>query len=95
MPVQADDVRAIARLARLAITPEEIPAYAAQLSRILDFVAEMNTVDTTAVEPMAHPLDIAARLREDAVTETDARERLQAGAPLTADGFYLVPQVIE
>jgi aspartyl-tRNA(Asn)/glutamyl-tRNA(Gln) amidotransferase subunit C len=95
MSVQDDDVRAIARLARLAIAPAEIPAYAAQLSRILDFVAQMNTVDTTGVVPMAHPLDLDARLREDVVTERDERDALQAGAPLTAAGLYLVPQVIE
>lgn len=95
MSVEDDDVRAIARLARLAIAAEEIPAYAAQLSRILDFVAQMNAVDTTGVVPMAHPLDLDARLREDVVTEPDQRDLLQTGAPLTASGLYLVPQVIE
>ena len=95
MSVQAEDVRRIARLARLAIDPAEAPAYAARLSRILDFVAQMNAVDTRGVEPMAHPLDLGARLRADQVTETDQREQLQASAPQTADGLYLVPQVID
>jgi len=95
MSVQAEDVRQIARLARLAIDPAEAPAYAERLSRILDFVAQMDAVDTRGVVPMAHPLDLGARLRPDQVTETDQREQLQAGAPQTADGLYLVPQVID
>lgn len=95
MSVQVEDVRRIARLARLAIDPAEAPAYAERLSRILDFVAQMNAVDTRGVAPMAHPLDLGARLRPDQVTESDQREQLQAGAPQTADGLYLVPQVID
>ncbi|MEQ8234022.1 MAG: Asp-tRNA(Asn)/Glu-tRNA(Gln) amidotransferase subunit GatC [Gammaproteobacteria bacterium] len=95
MSINADDVRAMARLARLAIAEPDIPTYAAQLSRILDLVAQMNAVDTHNVEPLAHPLDISARLRADVVTESDQREQLQAGWPHIADGLYLVPQVIE
>ncbi|MEX2481454.1 MAG: Asp-tRNA(Asn)/Glu-tRNA(Gln) amidotransferase subunit GatC [Gammaproteobacteria bacterium] len=95
MSVEADDVRAMARLARLAIDEAEIPAYAAQLSGILAFVEQMNAIDTSGVAPLAHPLDLPARLRADAVTETDQRDELQAGAPQTAAGLYLVPQVIE
>lgn len=95
MPVTAEDVRAMARLARLAIDEFDIPAYAGQLSRILDFVAQLQAVDTHGVEPMAHPLDLPARLREDRVTEVDQREVLQHGAPHTAGGLYLVPQVVE
>lgn len=95
MSISAEDVRGIARLARLSIATEDIPAYASQLSAILEFVAQMNAIDTAGVEPLAHPLELSARLRPDTVTETDERTRLQAGAPETADGLYLVPQVIE
>jgi len=95
MSIKAEDVRAMARLARLEIAEPDIPVYADQLSRILDFVAQMNVIDTAGVEPLAHPLDLVARLRPDQVTESDQRENLQAGAPSTADGLYLVPQVIE
>jgi aspartyl-tRNA(Asn)/glutamyl-tRNA(Gln) amidotransferase subunit C len=55
----------------------------------------MNAVDTKGVEPMAHPLHMAQRLRPDAVTEPNRREDFQAGAPATEDGLYLVPKVIE
>ncbi|MEQ8659969.1 MAG: Asp-tRNA(Asn)/Glu-tRNA(Gln) amidotransferase subunit GatC [Gammaproteobacteria bacterium] len=95
MSINADDVRGMARLAKLAIAEPHIPAYADQLSRILDFVAQMNAIDTASVEPLAHPLELGARLRQDVVSESDQRERLQAGWPHTADGLYLVPQVIE
>lgn len=95
MTVSADDVRAIARLARLAIAEADIPGYANQLSSILAMVEQMSAVDTSAVEPMAHPLDLSARLRPDVVTETNQREACQAGAPQVERGLYLVPKVIE
>lgn len=95
MSISASEVRNIARLARLAVNESEIEPLATQLSTILGFVEQMNSVDTSEVEPMAHPQDLAARLRDDLVTETDKRELYQRGAPSTADGQYLVPQVIE
>ncbi len=95
MAINADEVRTMARLARLKIDQADVPAYAEQLSRILEFVARLQAVDTTGIEPMAHPTDMPARLREDVVTESDQREELQDGAPALSDGMYLVPQVIE
>ena len=95
MPISTFEVTAMARLARLAIAPDDIPGYAEQLSGILAFVAQMNTVDTTGVEPLAHPLELTARLRADEVTESDQRERFQALAPQVERGLYLVPKVIE
>jgi len=85
----------IAELARLQLDPDECAAYARDLPAILEFVAQMDTVDTGAVEPLAHPLELAARLRADEVTETDQRERFQAIAPQVEAGVYLVPKVIE
>jgi aspartyl-tRNA(Asn)/glutamyl-tRNA(Gln) amidotransferase subunit C len=55
----------------------------------------MNTIDTSGIEPLAHPMDIRARLRADEVTETDQRAHFQQNAPATEDGHYLVPKVIE
>jgi aspartyl-tRNA(Asn)/glutamyl-tRNA(Gln) amidotransferase subunit C len=89
------EVKNIAHLARLAIDEDLIPEYARNLSGILDFVEQMNAVDTTGVEPMAHPLDASQRLRPDVVTEPDQREAFQAVAPATEAGLYLVPRVIE
>jgi aspartyl-tRNA(Asn)/glutamyl-tRNA(Gln) amidotransferase subunit C len=95
MSLAREDVEKIAHLARLELSEEEIPAYVENLSRILGLVEQMNSVDTTGVVPMAHPLDTHLRLRPDAVTEPDRREEIQRTAPATEGGLYLVPKVIE
>lgn len=95
MSLQRSDVEKIAHLARLAVSEDELDAVTADLSNILHLVAQMEAADTTGVEPMAHPLHMAQRLREDVVTEEDLRDKFQAVAPLTEDGLYLVPRVIE
>lgn len=95
MALDSTDVAKIAHLARLQVAETDLEAYAAELSNILDLVEQMNAVDTCGVEPMAHPLHMAQRLRPDAVTETNQREAFQAIAPAVEDGLYLVPKVIE
>jgi aspartyl-tRNA(Asn)/glutamyl-tRNA(Gln) amidotransferase subunit C len=95
MSLDRNDVVNIAHLARLAIAENDIPEYARNLSNILQFVEQMSAVDTSDVEPMAHPLEMAQRLREDTVTESDQREHFQAIAPAVEAGLYLVPKVIE
>ena len=95
MSLQRADVEKIAHLARLAVSEDELDSVAGGLSNILDLVEQMNSVDTEGVTPMAHPLHMAQRLREDVVTESDQREKYQSVAPLTEDGLYLVPKVIE
>lgn len=95
MSLDKSDIEKIAWLARLSISAPEIPKYSKELNNILDMVEQMNGVDTSAIEPMAHPLEITARLREDRVTESVQRERFQAIAPAVEDGYYLVPRVIE
>lgn len=95
MSLDRSDIEKIAHLARLAIAEDDIPRYARELSNILDMVAQMGTVDTRAVTPMAHPLAAGQRLRPDEVTEPDQRERFQAIAPQVEAGLYLVPKVIE
>lgn len=95
MSLHSDDVQKIAHLARLRLPEEQIPRYSAELSSILDLVERMNAVDTSRVEPMAHPLDQRQRLRADRVSEQNQRELFQRGAPVVHDGLYLVPRVIE
>ncbi len=95
MSLDQAQVRRIAHLARLEIGDAEAEHYAKELSRILDLVEQMNAVDTTGVAPMAHPNDAGLRLREDAVTETDQREKFLKIAPAVEAGLYLVPKVIE
>ncbi len=95
MSLDEETTRNIAHLARVAMSDAELAHIGADLSRILDLVAEMDKVDTRHVEPMAHPLHMAQRLRPDEVTESNQRERFQAIAPATENGLYLVPRVIE
>jgi len=95
MALDAAAVEKIAHLARLEIDAGDIPGYARNLSDILDFVAQLNAVDTAGVTPLAHPQDTAQRLRADRVSETDERDDFQTTAPQVEAGLYLVPKVIE
>jgi len=95
MALDHEQVETIAHLARLSVDGDAVPEYARDLSSILDFVEAMNRVDTTGVEPLAHPLEMPQRLREDTVTEGNQRDRFQAVAPQVEGGLYLVPRVIE
>ncbi len=95
MALDRSDVAKIAHLARLAIDEEAVPTYAQNLSNILELVEQMNQIDTSGVTPMAHPLHMAQRLREDVVSEVNQREHFQAHAPSTEAGLFLVPKVIE
>jgi aspartyl-tRNA(Asn)/glutamyl-tRNA(Gln) amidotransferase subunit C len=95
MQLSSEEVKRIARLARLAVTGTEAEAMRAQLASIFALIEQMQCVDTSGIEPMAHAQELVQRLREDVVTETDQHERLQRGAPAVENGLYLVPKVIE
>ena len=95
MSLDTEAVRKIAHLARLGVDESENERYARNLSDILSFVEQLNSVDTRGIEPMAHPLDASQRLRVDEVSETDQREQFQRIAPKVEAGLYLVPKVIE
>jgi aspartyl-tRNA(Asn)/glutamyl-tRNA(Gln) amidotransferase subunit C len=102
MSLSDDQVRRLARLARIAIQPEESAAVIGRLNRVLGLIDQMRTVDTAGIEPMAHPLDAqlskGQRLRPDGVTEAvteTTRQLYQSVAPAVQDGLYLVPKVIE
>ncbi|MDO9065303.1 MAG: Asp-tRNA(Asn)/Glu-tRNA(Gln) amidotransferase subunit GatC [Sulfuricella sp.] len=95
MSLNLADVKRIAHLARVAVEEDEMPGYLQQLSSILSLVEEMQAVDTTGIEPMAHAQDVVLRLRSDVATETDRRAAYQAIAPQVEAGLYLVPKVIE
>jgi aspartyl-tRNA(Asn)/glutamyl-tRNA(Gln) amidotransferase subunit C len=95
MSLTPDDVRRLARLARIAIEPAEETAVLERLNRVLGLIEEMRAVDTTGIEPMAHAVDTVQRLRPDDVREKDQRALYQSVAPAIEDGLYLVPKVIE
>ena len=94
-PVNKEDIEKIAHLARLGIDEQEQEAYAADLSRILGLVSQMNAVETGGVEPMTHPDEAGLRWRPDVARHEIEREQLLALAPQTHHGLYLVPRVIE
>ncbi|HVS27227.1 MAG TPA: Asp-tRNA(Asn)/Glu-tRNA(Gln) amidotransferase subunit GatC [Burkholderiales bacterium] len=95
MPLSLDDVKRIAHLARLEVSEPEAATVLKQLSGIFALIEEIQAVDTSGIEPMAHAQDVVLRLREDAVTESDQRELFQSVAPQVEAGLYLVPKVIE
>lgn len=95
MTIAPSEVKKIARLSRLAVEESEVERYAHDLSALLGLVERMNQADVTGIEPMAHPLDMAQRLRPDVVTETDQRALFQLNAPAVENGLFLVPKVIE
>ena len=82
-------------LARLTLAADEADEVVDKLSRIVDFVDQLQTAPTDDVVPMAHPLDQSQRLRPDEVTEANERDRIQQNAPAVESGLYLVPKVIE
>jgi aspartyl-tRNA(Asn)/glutamyl-tRNA(Gln) amidotransferase subunit C len=95
LKVTREVVQQIAELAQLEITEKELGNVMDSMNQVLDLVEVMQTVDTTGVEAMAHPLDSTQELREDVVTEPDQRNHYQELAPSTQDGLYLVPRVVE
>ncbi len=95
MSLDKDQVQHIAMLARLRLADDEFEETVDKLSRIVDFVDQLQAAPTDDVVPMAHPLNQPQRLRADTVTEADDRERVQKNAPCVEGGLYLVPKVIE
>ena len=95
MSLSLEQVQRIAHLARIEISEAEARTTQDRLNGIFALIEQMQAVDTDGVEPMAHAQDLAQRLREDAVTESDRRTAFQAVAPETEAGLYLVPKVIE
>jgi aspartyl-tRNA(Asn)/glutamyl-tRNA(Gln) amidotransferase subunit C len=102
MIITVENINKLGKLARIAIAPNEAPAIASQLSSILGLIETMQAVNTKGVAPLAHPTafvaDVALRLREDEVAESNdelSREVRMANAPATEAGYFLVPRVIE
>ena len=95
MSLNKKQVKEIAQLAKLSINDSEIEQSTIELNNILSLMAELAEIETDHVEPMAHPLEMSQRLREDVVSEADLSEEFQAIAPKTGKNHFLVPTVIE
>jgi aspartyl-tRNA(Asn)/glutamyl-tRNA(Gln) amidotransferase subunit C len=99
MSLSSNDISRIANLARLELAPAESERMLAQINDFFDIVEQMRAVDTTGIEPLAHPvatvMEVALRLREDVASEPNQREANQRSAPAVERGLFLVPKVIE
>ncbi len=95
MALELKDIENIAHLARLQLSPAEKSEALSSIANILAMIDQMQAVDTTGVEPLAHGFDASQRLRDDVVTETSQRELLLKLAPSTDQGLFLVPKVLE
>jgi aspartyl-tRNA(Asn)/glutamyl-tRNA(Gln) amidotransferase subunit C len=93
--LDVDHIQKLCELSRLAISADEVDDVAAKLSDIVELVDALQAVDTTGVEPMAHPIAQSQRLREDRVTESDEHLLFQQNAPRVERDLYLVPRVLE
>lgn len=95
MQVDETTVRRIARLARIRITDEEARGLQQELTGILDWVEQLDEVDTSAVEPMTRVVPIALKKRQDEVTDGGIADEIVQNAPMTDDHFFVVPKVVE
>jgi aspartyl-tRNA(Asn)/glutamyl-tRNA(Gln) amidotransferase subunit C len=95
MSLTSDDVKRVAKLARLGLTQAETNETLTQLNSILGLVDQMQQTNTDGVAPLAHPLELTQTLRADQVTETNHREKYQSVSPQAEAGLYLVPRVVE
>ncbi len=95
MSVSSDQVRHIAKLARIAMSDEEIERLMPELNAIIGWVEQLGEVNTDGIEPLTAVIDQKLRLRDDKVTDGDRRDEILANAPDAEHGFFAVPKVIE
>lgn len=95
MSVDTATVRRVARLARIKVSDQDAERMTAELNSILGFVEQLSEVNVEGVEPMTSVVSVAMKKRRDAVTDGNDPARVLANAPLTDDGFFMVPKVVE
>ena len=95
MSVDADTVRRIAHLARIAVTEAEVPHLQGELNAMLAFVEQLSEVNVDGIEPMTSVTPMAMKKRPDVVTDGGIADDIVRNAPATDDNFFLVPKVVE
>ena len=95
MSINKEEIKKVAHLARINVSQAEVDQVEKKLVGILALIEKMQEVDTAAIEPMSHALDINQPLREDEVTEKDIRDKSLSLAPHSEQSLFIVPQVIE
>ena len=93
-PLSLDEVRHVAKLARLRLNDSQLEEYRTQLSAILDHIEKLSELDVTGIEPMAHPTKITNRLDEDQITPSMPLEGLLRNAPMVENRYLAVPKVL-
>lgn len=95
MSIDNDTARRVAKLARIKVEEEDLPALADEFNAILGFVEQLNEVDVEGVEPMTSVTPMRLKRREDVVTDGDQQAKVLANAPDAREGFFAVPKVVE
>ena len=95
MAIDAAAIAKIARRSRIRVKEEERTALAQELGKILDFIAMLDEVDVANVAPMASPVEMTLKLREDKITDGGYPDKVLANAPESSHGFFVVPKVVE
>ncbi|MBB3998737.1 Asp-tRNA(Asn)/Glu-tRNA(Gln) amidotransferase subunit GatC [Aureimonas pseudogalii] len=95
MSVDTATVRRVARLARIAVTDEDVATMQGELNSILGFVEQLSEVDVSGVEPMTSVIPMEMKKRRDVVTDGHKADDIVANAPETDEHFFLVPKVVE
>ena len=95
MGVTIEEVKKIAKLAKLDFAEEEIEKFTHQMNEILDYMQKLNEINTDKVEPLYHIIEPGNVLRDDEVKPSSEREEMLKNAPIKSDGFIIVPRVIE
>jgi aspartyl-tRNA(Asn)/glutamyl-tRNA(Gln) amidotransferase subunit C len=93
--VDAETVRRVAHLARIAVADDEVEQLRGELNAILAFFEQLSELDVGSVEPMTSVTPMAMKKRPDVVTDGDIADQITKNAPATEDGFFLVPKVVE
>ncbi|AUM74112.1 Asp-tRNA(Asn)/Glu-tRNA(Gln) amidotransferase subunit GatC [Paracoccus jeotgali] len=95
MSITEDEARKVAHLARIAVDQSHLPALAAELSHMLQFMEQLNEVDVEGVEPMTGVTPMRLKLRKDVVSDGNYQQKVLANAPDAREGFFAVPKVVE
>jgi aspartyl-tRNA(Asn)/glutamyl-tRNA(Gln) amidotransferase subunit C len=95
MLLDKETVKNIANLTRIKVSEDNLNHLARELSSIMDWVEQLNSVDTDGVEPLASVIDVTLPMREDKISDGDCRDKVLANGPEVEDGYFAVPKVIE
>lgn len=95
MKITYEDVKHVAQLARITLTSEQITVLSKQLNDIVEYIEQLNEIDTSTIEPTSHVVPLNNIFREDLITPSLPRQEMLKNAPDSNDRFYIVPKIIE